>query len=125
MKDYYRALERLENGKTKFVPPGTKISNDSVSLEAGRKKGSIKKSRSQFEHLISMIQEAAKKQNSTNNQEAEDLKNARLELKSLRDQLDLSRGRELSLLSVILHLKQKLHDVTGDKIIPIFPPKRI
>ncbi len=43
LQDYFDALERLKTGKPVNVPKGTKITNDSVSLEAGRKKGTIKK----------------------------------------------------------------------------------
>ena len=38
LKDYFEALERLKKGKPTNVPKGTRITNDSVSLEAGRKK---------------------------------------------------------------------------------------
>ena len=62
MKEYYDALERLKINKPIFVPIGTKITKDAVSLEAGRKKGTIKKSRPQFEELIAEIEEAANKQ---------------------------------------------------------------
>ena len=37
--DYFDALERLKSGKPINVPKGTKITNDSVALEAGRKRG--------------------------------------------------------------------------------------
>src|SRR5690606_22470915 len=59
LKDYFEALERLRNGKPVNVPKGTKITNDSVSVEAGRKKGTIKKSRPVFIDLINAINGAA------------------------------------------------------------------
>lgn len=40
--EYFEALERLKLGKPLHVPVDTKISNDSVALEAGRSKGAIK-----------------------------------------------------------------------------------
>ncbi|MEK6290834.1 MAG: hypothetical protein V4793_05485 [Paraburkholderia tropica] len=46
MTDYYAALERLKKRK------GARINNDTVAIEAGRKKGSIKKSRPLFAQLI-------------------------------------------------------------------------
>lgn len=55
LKDYFEALERLKSGKPVIMPKGTKITNDSVSLEAGRKKGTIKKSRQIFAELIKAI----------------------------------------------------------------------
>ena len=62
LDDYFAALERLKKGTSKIVPKGTKITNDAVALEAGRGKGSIKKSRLVFADLIAAIDEAAKTQ---------------------------------------------------------------
>ena len=45
LNDYYAALERLKANKTIILPKGSAISNDTVAMEAGRKRGSIKKSR--------------------------------------------------------------------------------
>lgn len=56
--EYFEALERLRNGVPVNVPKGTKITNDSVALEAGRKKGSIKKSRQVFTSLIEEIEKS-------------------------------------------------------------------
>jgi len=62
IQEYYDALKRLIENKPINVPIGTKITNDAVSLEAGRKKGTIKKSRPQFAELIAEIAIASKKQ---------------------------------------------------------------
>ena len=43
--EYYAALERLKANKPTVLPKGSAINNDTVALEAGRKRGSIKKSR--------------------------------------------------------------------------------
>lgn len=43
--EYYAALERLKANKPIILPKGSAINNDTVALEAGRKRGSIKKSR--------------------------------------------------------------------------------
>ena len=43
--DYYAALERLKANKPTILPKGSAINNDTVALEAGRKRGSIKRSR--------------------------------------------------------------------------------
>lgn len=45
LAEYFAALERLKAGKPRIVPKGSRITNDAISLEAGRGKGSIKKSR--------------------------------------------------------------------------------
>lgn len=59
LNEYYLALERLKNGSPERVAKGTRITNDAVSLEAGRKKGTIKRSRPVFEDLISAISAAS------------------------------------------------------------------
>ena len=45
LNEYYAALARLKNNKPTILPKGSAINNDTVALEAGRKRGSIKKSR--------------------------------------------------------------------------------
>ncbi|MCO8084711.1 hypothetical protein [Acinetobacter lwoffii] len=45
LNDYYAALERLKANKPEVLPKGSAINNDTVAMEAGRKRGSIKKSR--------------------------------------------------------------------------------
>jgi len=59
LDEYYLALERLKNGRPERVAKGTTITNDAVSLEAGRKKGTIKRSRPVFEDLIKAISTAS------------------------------------------------------------------
>jgi polyhydroxyalkanoate synthesis regulator phasin len=54
--DYYNALERLRTNKPAVLSKGSyKINQDTVALEAGRKRGTIKPSRIQFENLIDEI----------------------------------------------------------------------
>ena len=55
--EYYAALERLKANKPTILPKGSAINNDTVALEAGRKRGSIKKSR--HAALIETIELAA------------------------------------------------------------------
>ncbi|UUS57326.1 hypothetical protein MST16_15045 [Acinetobacter sp. YH16040_T] len=55
--EYYAALERLKANKPTVLPKGFAINNDTVALEAGRKRGSIKKSRHAV--LIEAIELAA------------------------------------------------------------------
>lgn len=58
--DYYRALERLRTNKPEVLSKGSyKINKDTVALEAGRKRGTIKPSRNQFEDLITAIENVA------------------------------------------------------------------
>jgi hypothetical protein len=58
MQDYWNALERLRNNKPIILPKGSLINKDTVALEAGRLRGSIKKSRESFSPLISAIEQA-------------------------------------------------------------------
>lgn len=59
INDYRDALQRLVTGKPINVPKDSAINNDSVALEAGRKRGTIKKSRSEHSQLIEEIRTAA------------------------------------------------------------------
>lgn len=59
LSDYFEALERLTKDRPINIPKGSKITNDNVSMEAGRKKGTIKKSRPVFKELIDAIDTAA------------------------------------------------------------------
>lgn len=62
LSEYFEALARLRVGRPIHVRKGTKITNDAVALEAGRGKGSIKKSRSAFTALIQAIDAATAEQ---------------------------------------------------------------
>ena len=55
--EYYAALERLKANKPTVLPKGSAINNDTVALEAGRKRGSIKKSR--HTALVEAIEQVA------------------------------------------------------------------
>lgn len=57
LNEYYAALERLKANRPTTLPKGSAINNDTVALEAGRKRGSIKKSR--HAALIEAIEQAA------------------------------------------------------------------
>lgn len=61
IKEYYQALDRLIKNTPINIEKGFKINKDSVAMEAGRKRGSIKKSREVFHDLIEAIDEAANK----------------------------------------------------------------
>jgi acid stress-induced BolA-like protein IbaG/YrbA len=57
--EYFEALERLKRGQAIRVPKSTRITKDAVAQEAGRGKGSIKKSRPVYSGLIRAIEDAA------------------------------------------------------------------
>lgn len=97
LKDYFDALERLKRGKPVNVPKGTKITNDSVSQEAGRKKGTIKKSRPVFSDLIEAIDVAAKAEIKPQDEMRTRLDDAKSEIARYRTLWEEALAREVSL----------------------------
>ena len=113
--DYYAALERLKARKAT-------INNDTVAIEAGRKKGTIKRSRPLYHELIAAIQKAAKEQaeaSKPSNDVGEQLKKAKTTSKELRQQLDASRAREMSLVLKVFELRKQVAALTGENVLPI------
>lgn len=111
-REYYLALERLVNGNSKVVKSGARITNDAVAIEAGRKKGSIKKSRASFHGLINAIQLAKgnsvpadpllSKVQSTKEQKQQH------KLEEYRRLYEESLGREVMLIKQIHELQKQL-----------------
>lgn len=116
--EYFEALERLKQGKPIRISSSTKITNDSVALEAGRNKGAIKKSRIIFSDLIIAIEIAAKEQKELSVDQRKILK-LQEEVKNIRKDLENALGRELSLLYENYQLKKQLNTLTELDIIPI------
>lgn len=117
--DYYEALDRLKSGRPKIVPKGTRISKDAVSLEAGRKKGTIKKSRAIFVALIAAIDAAAMEQGLPQKTHAKVADKEKRKVKDLHRELDDALGREHSLLIELYEVRVKLNRVTGENVLPI------
>lgn len=117
--EYFRALERLKTGKTTIVAKDTKITNDAVSLEAGRGKGSIKKSRVQFRGLTAAIKLAANEQARPKQTQAELVFRSKRTAKQLQEQLDAALAREHSLLIELYAVRQRLNVLTGERVLPI------
>lgn len=117
--DYYEALERLKKDMPIRVPKGTKITNDAVSLEAGRGKGSIKRSRPIFSDLIVAIQLASEQQISVINVNENIVHKLKSELDQCRKELEAALAREVSLLYELYELKKEINILTGAKVIPI------
>jgi len=123
LKDYFQALERLKSGKPVNVPKGSKITNDSVSLEAGRKKGTIKKSRPIFSELIQSIAAAAKAEGKSRDAMRERLDGANAESARYRALWEEALAREVSLIKQLWDEREawakERAALTGGKIIPI------
>jgi len=116
---YFAALGRFKKGTSTVVPRGTKITNDAVALEAGRGKGSIKKSRPVFTDLIQAIDEAAAEQSKPKNKQKERLNKAKTTADQCRRDLEASLAREISLLHELFEIKKKLACLTGEKVLPL------
>ncbi len=58
IKNFEDALQRLIDGNPKIIQSPYTINNDTVALEAGRKRGAIKKSRPELAELLIAIVKA-------------------------------------------------------------------
>lgn len=108
MQEYFEALERLVKNKPKVVLKGTKISNDTVALEAGRGKGSIKKSRPQFSVLIEQIKDEAQRQKDSSDGSEQKIAKLKSQVKKYREMYEESVSREVSLYHENLALKKRI-----------------
>lgn len=116
---YDEALIRLIKNKPMNVPKGTIISKDAVSLEAGRKKGSIKKSRPQHQILIEKIEAARAEQASSSDPQQEKLRKYKESRDNYRKLYEQGLERELSLIHEIFELKKQLGKGPDSNITPI------
>ncbi len=113
LDEYYAALDRLKQRKTK-------INNDTVALEAGRKKGSIKKSRPQFAALIQAIVEAQQEVVRPEVAMVKRLDQAKGSAKELQLRLDAALARELSLIREVFKLRKELAALRGGTVVPFY-----
>lgn len=124
---YFQALERLVSGCPEIVSKGTAINNNSVALEAGAKKGSIRKSRREHQALITEINEASeaqkndvrspKSKSSTAMRELERRLLVLAELaESYRVERDEGVAREVSLIREVNELKLQLENIRAGKV---------
>ena len=96
---YYAALERLKQNKPTNVEKGTAINKDTVALEAGKKRGSIRK-RPGFDQLIEEIESAGQSisKRRTNKGAAERVLEMNKTLADLEAENDMLKARYMSLL---------------------------
>ncbi len=112
LKEYFAALKRLQDR-------GENITNDAVSIEAGRGKGTIKPSRPVFKDLIAAIDNAKKAEASEEDGLRASVKKLKDEVKDLNRRLNDSLGREISLIRQLRNLKVELREVRGGAVVPI------
>lgn len=79
IKNFENALQRLIDGKPKIVEPTYTINNDTVALEAGRKRGAIKKSRPELADLIEAIAKAEANRTGKHETEQQDKRDIKLQ----------------------------------------------
>ena len=108
LKDYYEAFERLKQNKPIIVPTSTKITNDAVSLEAGRKKGTIKRSREIFTELIEEIKKYSDKEKAPKDEYKSQIEKYKTKYKEYRDLYEQALNRELMMIERINELEKKL-----------------
>lgn len=128
LNEYFAALERLKIGKPVNVPKGTRITNDSVSLEAGRKKGTIKKSRPIFSDLIEAIDLAGKIESKPRDESRKCLDEAKAEATRYRALWEEALAREVSLVKQLWDERERWAKeraaLTGTKVTLITDAKR-
>ncbi|QHS14679.1 hypothetical protein [Shewanella sp. Arc9-LZ] len=107
LNDYFSALERLKNNVPNVLPKNSVINKDSVALEAGRKRGSLKKSRTIFADLITAIEVEAGKQVKTRRRSEHRLNKLGSEVNEYRALYEQGLARELSLIIEIRRLKEE------------------
>ena len=114
LQEYYAALERLKANKPTTLAKGSAINNDTVALEAGRKRGSIKKSR--HAALIEAIEQAAQEAGQNKPSATEKIEKAKNKTKAVKNDYEqLKEDYEIllekcnSLLLENFELKQKTH----------------
>jgi len=107
--EYWSALDRLIADSPIRVQKGSPINKDTVALEAGRKRGAIKKSRPANAKLICAIEAAAKPtaQGSAKSTEVA-LANVREKYLDYRRRYHLALGREVLLIEKLKKLEKEL-----------------
>lgn len=113
VKEYFAALERLKQNKPRVVGKSSPINKDTVALEAGRKRGSIRK-RPGFESLIEAIEQAgAEPRPETKKRIAINPKQT-AEIEALKRDLDVARSRYMSLLYLNAEMAKTIRKLGGD-----------
>lgn len=107
INDYYEALYRLIENKPINIPKGSKINNDTVALEACRKRGSIKKSREGFDKLIDDILDAEEKRTQGNRKLKDKLEKTKQDKVNIEVLYNESLNRELMYLETINELEKE------------------
>lgn len=117
LEEYYEALNRLINNNPVNVPKDTKINKDTVALEAGRKRGSIKKSREVFLELIEAIKKASEDKSKNTSQHIEQITKIKDKMNNFKHLYEEALNRELMYIERINELEKALKNISSNKII--------
>ncbi len=108
LEEYFSALNRLLKNEPLIVPRGSKINKDTVALEAGRKRGSIKASRKSFEQLIAAIESARLSTEPKDKTLSHQVNDKKIEIKQLKREYLRSLNREIMLNRRVRELENML-----------------
>jgi ribulose kinase len=117
LEEYYEALNRLIDNNPINVPKNSKINKDTVALEAGRKRGSIKKSREVFLDLIEAIEKASEDKSKSTSQHIEQITKLKDKINNYKHLYEEALNRELMYLERINELEKALKNISSNKII--------
>ena len=108
---------RLINIHPVYVPKDTKINKDTVALEAGRKRGSIKKSREVFLELIEAIKKASEDKSKNTSQHIEQITKIKDKMNNFKHLYEEALNRELMYIERINELEKALKNISSNKMI--------
>jgi hypothetical protein len=109
LQDYFDALERLKLNEPIYIAKNSKINNDTVALEAGRKRGSIKKSREIFAELIESINLASNEEKIQQNKLKFKISKLKSSSDNYKELYEKSINRELMYIEKINELEKLLN----------------
>lgn len=113
VKEYFAALERLKQNKPQVVEKGSQINNDTVALEAGRKRGSIR-NRPGFAELIAEIETTGAEPRSEARKRICINPKQTAEIEMLKRDLDIARSRYMSLLYLNFEMAKRIVKLGGE-----------
>ena len=117
IKEYENALQRLIDNKPINISNNFTINNDTVALEAGRKRGSIKKSRDIFTDLIKKIDEASNIRKFPKKEYEAKILKLKTKSKEYQKLYEDTLNRELMLIEKVSILEKELKRNVTNKLI--------
>lgn len=106
---YFEALTRLLNKKPEIISDlSYKINLDTVAIEAGRKRGSIKSGRESFQLLISEVEKAAVIYEEKNKQKHNNSEKYKKKYTELKKKYEDCLNREAILIEKLFLLESKV-----------------